>query len=86
MARMDYPRGLIDGIIKAYQLMMLDGKRFASLSVRIHPHDYMTLGLEAKFGSVIHVEEDGNISMLGMPFVKDENIHIGTTIVESSGR
>lgn len=76
-------RGLLDGIIKARQLLLQSGAPVDGLSIRIHPADYMTLGLESRSTAVFDVDAHGApSSLLRMPFVKDIDVPIGTPIVE----
>jgi hypothetical protein len=75
-------RTLLNRIIKARQLLCQDGAPADGLSVRLHPADAMTLGLEAQVGGLVHVDQGGALSILHMPFVEDVDVAIGAPVVE----
>jgi hypothetical protein len=72
----DPARALLDRIIKARQLLLQAGAPVDGLSIRLHPADYMTLGMSCT----------GAPSLLRMPFVQDIDVPIGAPIVERTNK
>lgn len=73
-------RKVLDCILKGRQLLLQNGAKVDGLEVLIHPHDYMTLGLERT--DLVQTDDVGRpLTVLRMRLVQELDIPIGQITV-----